>query len=45
MKPKKQSIEKGLTDKELVDKYEAGKINLKRVIMPMLNKPIVSKHK
>lgn len=41
MKNKKprQPKQKGLTDKELVEKYEAGEINMGEAIHEMLDKP------
>lgn len=45
MRNKKQK-EKGLTDKELVEKYEAGKVDLKSILKTMLtNSPIPPKAK
>jgi hypothetical protein len=34
-----KQISKGLSDSELILKYESGKTNLKKVLTPMLKKP------
>lgn len=40
MKSKQQKPAKGLTDKELIAKYETGKnIDLKKMLKPLLKKP------
>ena len=39
MKSKQPKKDKGLSDSELVSKYEAGKINLKKELKPLLKKP------
>jgi len=35
---KKERVEKGLSDEELVKKYESGQINFSKLITPLLNK-------
>ena len=37
-KKRKKTINKGLSDSELVNKYEAGEINLKKGLIPMLKR-------
>ena len=41
MKARLQKPQKGLTDKELIAKYEQGKIDLKKAMKPVLKKPVV----
>ena len=36
MKDKKEKVNKGLSDAELVNKYGNGKVNLSRLLKPML---------
>ena len=37
---KQKESKKGLSDKQLVAKYDNGKIDLKKAIKPMLKKPV-----
>jgi len=36
---KEGEVKKGLSDTELVEKYEKGKIDMKKLIKPMLKSP------
>lgn len=41
MEPNKFHPQKGLSDKQLIAKYESGKINIGKVLKPVINKIFV----
>jgi len=43
MKTKQPKEEKGLSDSELITKYEEGEIDMKKVLKPMLKKEVKNK--